>query len=213
MVNQPALRRHHRSRIAYAFGLLALLGAMATLLVLVRDPAMSSTRLTAPVPAPEITVLDSDPPTGDGQSVYDEPGWIDTGVPGRPRRWRRPDRSGVRPWCRRPVRRPSGTHRSSSGRTQRHGHPPLPLLVRHLRPRHLAGRHRPRRHPPSDVVTSGHGVFVTVGLGVVGLAPVGGSACEMINNTSSSVDTDVPASGSVPTTVPGGSSDGRYTTR
>ncbi|MGC4833499.1 hypothetical protein ACLQ3D_03260 [Micromonospora vinacea] len=81
MVNQPALRRHHRSRIAYAFGLLALLGAMATLLVLVRDPAMSSTRLTAPVPAPEITVLDSDPPTGDGQSVYDEPGWTDTDAP------------------------------------------------------------------------------------------------------------------------------------
>ncbi|MEW1583995.1 hypothetical protein AB0283_00895 [Micromonospora vinacea] len=81
MVNQPALRRHHRSRIAYAFVLLALLGAMATLLVLVRDPAMSSTRLTAPVPAPEITVLDPDPPTGDGQSVYDEPGWTDTGAP------------------------------------------------------------------------------------------------------------------------------------
>ncbi len=81
MVNQPALRRHHRSRIAYAFGLLALLGAMATLLVLVRDPAMSSTRLTTPVPAPEITVLDSDPPTGDGQSVYEEPGWIDTDAP------------------------------------------------------------------------------------------------------------------------------------
>ncbi|MEU7970891.1 hypothetical protein AB0B48_02495 [Micromonospora sp. NPDC049089] len=78
MVNQPALRRHHRSLIAYAFGLLALLGAMATLLVLARDPAMSSTRLTAPVPAPEITVLDSDPPTGDGQSVYDKPGWTDT---------------------------------------------------------------------------------------------------------------------------------------
>jgi hypothetical protein len=54
---------------------------MATLLVLVRDPAMSSTRLTAPVPAPEITVLDSDPPTGDGQSVYEEPGWIDTDDP------------------------------------------------------------------------------------------------------------------------------------
>lgn len=81
MVNQPALRRHHRSRIAYAFGLLALLGAMTTLLVLVRDPAMSSTRLTTPVPAPEITVLDSNPPTGDGQSVYEEPGWIDTDAP------------------------------------------------------------------------------------------------------------------------------------
>ncbi|MEV1070900.1 hypothetical protein AB0J15_03055 [Micromonospora parva] len=81
MVNQPALRRHHRSRIAYAIGLLALFGAMATLLVLVRDPAMSSTRLTTPVPAPEITVLDSDPPTDDGQSVDEEPGWIDTHAP------------------------------------------------------------------------------------------------------------------------------------
>ncbi|MEU8419960.1 hypothetical protein AB0C15_03685 [Micromonospora sp. NPDC048835] len=81
MVNQPALRRHHRSRIASTFGLLALLGAMAALLVLVRDPAMSSTRLTTPVPAPEITVLDSDPPTGDGQSVYEQPGWIDTDAP------------------------------------------------------------------------------------------------------------------------------------
>ncbi|MGW5556650.1 hypothetical protein ACWER9_05410 [Micromonospora sp. NPDC003944] len=81
MVNQPALRRHHRSRIASAFGLLALLGAMAALLVLVRDPAMSSTRLTTPVPAPEITVLDSDPPTSDGQSVYEQPGWLDTDAP------------------------------------------------------------------------------------------------------------------------------------
>ncbi|MDG4806984.1 hypothetical protein O7634_09490 [Micromonospora sp. WMMD1120] len=70
MVNQPALRRHHRSRIAYAFGLLALLGAMAALLVLVRDPAMSSTRLTVPVPAPEITVIDSYPPTGDDSSSW-----------------------------------------------------------------------------------------------------------------------------------------------
>ncbi|MEV1155393.1 hypothetical protein AB0J27_08320 [Micromonospora chokoriensis] len=76
MVNQPALRRHHRSRIAYAFGLLALLGAMATALVLLRDPAMSSTRLTAPVPAPEITVVDADPPSNEDPSVYDEPGWI-----------------------------------------------------------------------------------------------------------------------------------------
>ncbi|MFG1867854.1 hypothetical protein [Micromonospora arborensis] len=76
MVNQPALRRHHRSRIAYAFGLLALLGAMATLLVLVHDPAMSSTRLTTPVPAPEITVVDADPPTDDGPSVREEPDWI-----------------------------------------------------------------------------------------------------------------------------------------
>ncbi|PYC73508.1 hypothetical protein C7C45_07600 [Micromonospora arborensis] len=76
MVNQPALRRHHRSRIAYAFGLLALLGAMATLLVLVHDPAMSSTRLATPVPAPEITVVDADPPTDDGPSVREEPDWL-----------------------------------------------------------------------------------------------------------------------------------------
>ncbi|MEU4776364.1 hypothetical protein [Micromonospora sp. NPDC023633] len=66
MVNQPAARRHHRSRIAYAFGLLALLGAATTLVVVVRDPALSSTtRLTTPVPAPEITVVDEDPPDGD----------------------------------------------------------------------------------------------------------------------------------------------------
>ncbi|MGC4744998.1 hypothetical protein ACLQ28_04960 [Micromonospora sp. DT201] len=81
MVNQPALRRHHRSLIAYAFGLLALLGAMATLLVLVRDPAMSSTRLTTPVPAPEITVVDADPPTDDGPSVHEEPSWIGADAP------------------------------------------------------------------------------------------------------------------------------------
>ncbi|MGW2624238.1 hypothetical protein [Micromonospora taraxaci] len=83
MVNQPALRRHHRSRIAYAFGLLALLGAMATALVLLRDPAMSSTRLTAPVPAPEITVVDADPPSNEDPSVYDEPGWIGADAPAK----------------------------------------------------------------------------------------------------------------------------------
>ncbi|MEV6811476.1 hypothetical protein [Micromonospora sp. NPDC051296] len=60
MVNLSA-RRPHRSRIAYAFGLLALLGAATTLVVLVRDPALSSTRLAEPVPAPEITVVESDP--------------------------------------------------------------------------------------------------------------------------------------------------------
>ncbi|WP_199723536.1 MULTISPECIES: hypothetical protein [unclassified Micromonospora] len=75
MVNQPAVRRHHRSRIAYAFGLLALLGAVTTLVVLARDPALSSTRLTTPVPAPEITVVDADPPT------YDQPGWFETDAP------------------------------------------------------------------------------------------------------------------------------------
>ncbi|WP_238425536.1 hypothetical protein, partial [Micromonospora parastrephiae] len=77
MVNQPALRRHHRSRIAYAFGLLALLGAVTTLVVLVRDPASSATRLTTPVPAPEITVVDADPP------VQDDPGRIGAAAPNR----------------------------------------------------------------------------------------------------------------------------------
>ncbi|MCF0094494.1 hypothetical protein [Micromonospora sp. MH99] len=74
MVNQPAVRRHHRWSITYALGLLALLGAVTTMVVLVRDPALSSTRLAVPVPAPEITVVDSDPPT-------DEPGWISADAP------------------------------------------------------------------------------------------------------------------------------------
>ncbi|MET8369433.1 hypothetical protein ACPXB1_07190 [Micromonospora sp. DT68] len=68
MVNQPAMRRHHRSRITIALGLLALLGAVTILVVLARDPALSSTRLVTPVPAPEITVVDSDP--------ADDAGWI-----------------------------------------------------------------------------------------------------------------------------------------
>ncbi|MGK5676331.1 hypothetical protein ACSNOB_26240 [Micromonospora sp. URMC 106] len=75
MVNQSAARRHHRSRIAYAFGILALIGAATTLVVVVRDPALSSTtRLTTPVPAPEITVVDDDPSDGgDGQDALDGP--------------------------------------------------------------------------------------------------------------------------------------------
>ncbi|MFG1838385.1 hypothetical protein ACGFH8_08120 [Micromonospora sp. NPDC049175] len=76
MVNQPALRRHHRSRIAYVCGLLALLGAMVTVLVLARDPAMSSTRLTTPVPAPEITVVDDHPPTDDDPPAAEESDWL-----------------------------------------------------------------------------------------------------------------------------------------
>ncbi|MFF0152413.1 hypothetical protein [Micromonospora sp. NPDC005203] len=82
MVNQPALRRHRRSRIAYACGLLVLLGAMVTALVLVRDPAMSSTRLTAPVPAPEITVVDDHPPTEDPPPAAGESDWIGGDAPG-----------------------------------------------------------------------------------------------------------------------------------
>lgn len=60
MVYQPAARRHS-SRIAYAFGVLALVGAATTLVVVVRDPALSSTQLSAPVPAPEITVVEEEP--------------------------------------------------------------------------------------------------------------------------------------------------------
>ncbi|TCB93552.1 hypothetical protein E0H26_22615 [Micromonospora zingiberis] len=72
MVNLSA-RRPHRSRIAYAFGILALLGAAITLVVLVRDPALSSTRLAEPLPAPEITVVET-APTGPGgfPSSWDE---------------------------------------------------------------------------------------------------------------------------------------------
>lgn len=77
MLNLPAARRQHRSRIAYAFGILALFGAATTLAVVVRDPALSSTtHLPEPVPAPEITVI------GEGTSPDpdDGPGW--DGTPG-----------------------------------------------------------------------------------------------------------------------------------
>lgn len=78
MVNLPAARRHHRSRVGYAFGLLALLGAATALAVAVNHPALSSTQqLTEPVPAPEITVV------GEGSAPPDEPdepGWV--GRPG-----------------------------------------------------------------------------------------------------------------------------------
>ncbi|MEV0154104.1 hypothetical protein AB0H57_10235 [Micromonospora sp. NPDC050686] len=70
MANLPAARRHHRSRIAYAFGLLALVGAVATLVMVVRYPAESATRLSAPVPAPEITV------PGEEGSPGADPGWV-----------------------------------------------------------------------------------------------------------------------------------------
>lgn len=66
MVYLPAARRHHRSRIRYAFGLLALIGAVVTLVVVTRYPAESATRLAEPVPAPEITVVEwGDTPTVD----------------------------------------------------------------------------------------------------------------------------------------------------
>ncbi|GIJ79843.1 hypothetical protein SAMN05443287_107213 [Micromonospora phaseoli] len=59
-------RESYRSRITYAFGLLALLGAITTLAVLIRDPALSSSRLAEPVPAPEITVVESERVEPDG---------------------------------------------------------------------------------------------------------------------------------------------------
>ncbi|WP_204035319.1 hypothetical protein [Micromonospora qiuiae] len=71
MVNLSA-RWPHRSRIIHSFGLLALLGA-TILVVLVRDPALSSTRLAEPLPAPEITVVESDPLEPDGTGgAWDE---------------------------------------------------------------------------------------------------------------------------------------------
>ncbi|WP_405102032.1 hypothetical protein [Micromonospora sp. NBC_01412] len=73
MVILPAARRHHRSRTLYAFGLLALLGIVTTLVVVVRYPALSATELSAPVPAPEITVVDEGSDPG--------PGWADRADP------------------------------------------------------------------------------------------------------------------------------------
>ncbi|MEV4491141.1 hypothetical protein AB0K04_13600 [Micromonospora coxensis] len=77
MLPMPAARRHHRSRTGYAFGLMALVGAALTLVVLVRYPAESATRLAEPVPAPEITVAEA--PPGGGNAG--DPGDPDDGDP------------------------------------------------------------------------------------------------------------------------------------
>ncbi|MFI9640314.1 hypothetical protein ACIG87_09620 [Micromonospora sp. NPDC051925] len=70
MVNLPAARRHHRSRVRCAFGLLALIGVVTTLVVVTRYPAESATRLAEPVPAPEITVVgQGDTPTVDATQL------------------------------------------------------------------------------------------------------------------------------------------------
>ncbi|WP_446217643.1 hypothetical protein [Micromonospora sp. IBHARD004] len=91
MVNLPAARRHHRSRVGYAFGLLALLGAATAIAVAVNHPALSSTQqLSEPVPAPEITVV------GEGSAPPDEPdepGWAAGDPAGAPPRTT-PDRAG-----------------------------------------------------------------------------------------------------------------------
>lgn len=78
MVNLPAARRHHRSRVSYAFGLLALIGAVVTLVVVARYPAESATRLAEPVPAPEITVVER------GAAPTDDPDGtqLDRALPG-----------------------------------------------------------------------------------------------------------------------------------
>ncbi|WP_423790569.1 hypothetical protein [Micromonospora globispora] len=76
MLTLPAARRHHRSRIGYTFGLLALFGAATALAVVVRYPAFSATpQLSEPVPAPEITVIGEDTasPSEPGESGWADP--------------------------------------------------------------------------------------------------------------------------------------------
>ncbi|MDG4803949.1 hypothetical protein [Micromonospora sp. WMMD980] len=67
MVKLSAARRHRRSRIGYALGLLVFLGAATALALVVRHPALSATQqLAEPVPAPEITVAEGDAGAGVG---------------------------------------------------------------------------------------------------------------------------------------------------
>ncbi|MFE9689902.1 hypothetical protein [Micromonospora sp. NPDC005806] len=79
MVNLPAARRHHRSPVGYAFGLLAVIGAATVLALVVRHPAFSSTeQLSEPVPAPEITVAGEG--TAPATDPEEEPGWAGAGA-------------------------------------------------------------------------------------------------------------------------------------
>ncbi|MFY1658402.1 hypothetical protein [Micromonospora sp. WMMD1274] len=65
MVNLPAARRHHRSRIGYALGLFLFLVTATALALAVRHPAFSATQqLAEPVPAPEITVAEEEGRSG-----------------------------------------------------------------------------------------------------------------------------------------------------
>ncbi|MGC4894348.1 hypothetical protein [Micromonospora sp. DT31] len=88
MVNLPAARRHHRSRVGYAVGLLLFLVVATALALVVRHPAFSATQqLAEPVPAPEITVVDGDPrsadePADEGEPADDddEDGWAANGA-------------------------------------------------------------------------------------------------------------------------------------
>ncbi|MEU1808072.1 hypothetical protein O7622_04595 [Micromonospora sp. WMMD1076] len=72
MVNLPAARRHHRSRIGYALGLFLFLVTATALALAVRHPAFSATQqLTEPVPAPEITVAGENGRTESGTAGSD----------------------------------------------------------------------------------------------------------------------------------------------
>ena len=129
MVNLPAARRHHRSRIGYAFGLLALLGAATALAVAgQRDPALSSTQqLTEPVPAPEITVAGEAPHRADEP---DEPGWAG---PAGADALGAPAGTGCGPgrrWGRRRARWPRDAPSRSDRRTADGRPQPVPVLLR-----------------------------------------------------------------------------------
>ncbi len=72
MVNLPAARRHHRSRIGYALGLFLFLVTATALALAVRHPAFSATQqLAEPVPAPEITVAGENGRTESGTADSD----------------------------------------------------------------------------------------------------------------------------------------------
>ncbi|MFE2613074.1 hypothetical protein ACFXA2_05605 [Micromonospora chalcea] len=85
MVNLPAARRHHRSRVGYALGLFVFLVVATALALVVRYPAFSATQqLAEPVPAPEITVAGEDgrAPAGEDARAAageeEEDGWSPT---------------------------------------------------------------------------------------------------------------------------------------
>lgn len=72
MVNLPAARRHHRSRIGYALGLFLFLVTATALALAVRHPAFSATQqLAEPVPAPEITVAGEEGRSGSDRAGSD----------------------------------------------------------------------------------------------------------------------------------------------
>ncbi|MEU8365697.1 hypothetical protein [Micromonospora tulbaghiae] len=75
MVNLPAARRHHRSRIGYALGLFLFLLTATALALAVRHPAFSATQqLAEPVPAPEITVAGEEGRSGSDAAGSDNAG-------------------------------------------------------------------------------------------------------------------------------------------